>query len=109
MSKRWDSPPGIPGGFIDRDDGIPATKGPPSMTLTAHVQLKLFATLGRFLPASADHYPIDAGTTVQALLGDIGIPEEKAKLVFINGTKAGLSTELRGGERIGIFPPVGGG
>ena len=30
-------------------------------------------------------------------------------ILFINGIKANLSTKLSGGERVGIFPPVGGG
>jgi molybdopterin converting factor small subunit len=39
----------------------------------------------------------------------LGIPLEKARLVFVNGKKADLETVLHGGERVGIFPPVGGG
>jgi molybdopterin converting factor small subunit len=37
------------------------------------------------------------------------MPREKAKLIFINGVKAELTSTLEGGERVGIFPPVGGG
>jgi sulfur-carrier protein len=32
-----------------------------------------------------------------------------AKLVFVDGKRAQPDTPLHGGERIGIFPPVGGG
>ena len=61
------------------------------------------------MPASAENYAIESGTSIRALLQQLDIPEDKAKLIFINGLKAELTTVLKGGERIGIFPPVGGG
>ena len=77
--------------------------------MQTHIQIKLFAGLQRFMPASAENYAIEAGTSIRALLQQLDIPEDKAKLIFIDGLKAQLTTVLKGGERIGIFPPVGGG
>ena len=77
--------------------------------MKTQINIKLFATLQQFMPESADNYTIEVGTTIQRLLDQLDIPQEKAKLVFINGVKADLSTALNGGERVGIFPPVGGG
>jgi len=77
--------------------------------MEAHVQIKLFASLKQFLPESADHYPIDPGTSIQDLLIRLQIPLEEAKLIFVNGVKNAPDTMLSGGERIGVFPPVGGG
>ena len=77
--------------------------------MQAHIQIKLFATLQKFMPASAENYAIETGTTIRTLLQQIDLPENKAKLIFINGVKAELTTALQGGERVGIFPPVGGG
>ena len=77
--------------------------------MQSHIQIKLFATLQRFMPASAENYPIETGTTIRMLLQQLDLPENKAKLIFIDGIKAELTTVLEGGERIGIFPPVGGG
>jgi len=74
-----------------------------------HIQLKLYATLQVFMPAVGEEYPISPGMTVQDLLTQIHLPAEKAKLIFIDGTKAELSSRLEGGERVGLFPPVGGG
>jgi molybdopterin converting factor small subunit len=37
------------------------------------------------------------------------VPLDDVQLIFINGIKAGLSTSLNGGERVGVFPPIGGG
>jgi len=52
---------------------------------------------------------IDQGISIFDLLEQIKMPREKAKLIFINGVKAELTSTLEGGERVGIFPPVGGG
>lgn len=77
--------------------------------MESHIEIKLFANLQSFMPASAENYAIEKGTTVRTLLEQLDIPESKARLIFINGIKAELTTLLKGGERIGIFPPVGGG
>ena len=77
--------------------------------MKTQINLKLFATLQKFMPTSADNYTIEAGATIQRLLDELEIPQGKAKLIFINGVKADLNTALNGGERVGIFPPVGGG
>jgi molybdopterin converting factor small subunit len=77
--------------------------------MKSHIQIKLFATLQRFMPASAENFAIEAGTTIRSLLQQLDIPEDKVKLIFIDGLKADLTATLKGGERVGIFPPVGGG
>jgi len=77
--------------------------------MKSHIQIKLFASLQEFTPPSSDKYPLDAGLTIQSLLEQLNVPPEKAKLIFINGVKADLTATLKGGERVGIFPPVGGG
>lgn len=73
------------------------------------IELRLFATLAEHSPADADHYPIESGTTVTRLLERLGVPATDVKLIFIDGVKSNLHTSLRGGERVGLFPPVGGG
>ncbi len=73
------------------------------------ITLKLYATLQAFLPSSGENFPISPGTTVRQILAQLNLPEEKAKLIFIDGTKADLLSKLNGGERVGVFPPVGGG
>ncbi|RPH50749.1 MAG: MoaD/ThiS family protein [Desulfobacteraceae bacterium] len=79
------------------------------MNKKAFIILKLFATLGKFTPDSADNYPVEPGISVRDLIAGLKIPEEKAKLIFIDGVKRELDAVINGGERIGIFPPVGGG
>jgi len=73
------------------------------------VTIHLYATLARLMPDSAENYPIVRGMPVSDLLDELGVPKDQAKLIFINGVKGNLSSLLEGGERIGVFPPVGGG
>ncbi|MDJ0801773.1 MAG: MoaD/ThiS family protein [Desulfobacterales bacterium] len=73
------------------------------------IQLKLFATLRAYTPENAETYPIEPGTTVKQIVDTLGIPVEEAKLVFVNSTRRDFDTPLADGDRVGIFPPVGGG
>ena len=77
--------------------------------MNPHIKLKLYATLQVFMPAGGEEVPISPGMTVQDILTQLKLPEEKAKLIFIDGAQGELSSKLKGGERVGIFPPVGGG
>jgi hypothetical protein len=42
--------------------------------MQSHIQIKLFASLQKFMPASAENYAIEAGITVGALLQQMDIP-----------------------------------
>ena len=77
--------------------------------MTVTIDIKLFATLSRFLPESSDCYEMPAGGTIRDLLARLHIPEEKARLIFVNGRRAELASKPKNGDRVGIFPPVGGG
>ncbi len=73
------------------------------------IQIKLFATLNKFAPENGDHYPIPDDATVADVVTALSIPQKEAKLIFINNTRADLDSPLKSGDRLGIFPPVGGG
>jgi len=73
------------------------------------IELKLFATLAASAPVDADRFPIENGTTVGQLIERLNLPAAQAKLIFVNGIRRELDATLHGGERVGIFPPVGGG
>ncbi|MGA7145090.1 MAG: MoaD/ThiS family protein [Desulfobacterales bacterium] len=77
--------------------------------MQAYISIKLFASLNRYTPDTADNYPVRAGTTVRDLIDQLGVPVTEVKLIFVNGVKGDLASALNGGERVGIFPPVGGG
>jgi molybdopterin synthase sulfur carrier subunit len=74
-----------------------------------HINIQLFASLSNFTPVSAEKHPIAPGTTVGMLLEHLGVAENEVKLIFVDGKKGDLTSTLQGGERVGIFPPVGGG
>jgi len=73
------------------------------------IQLELQTTLKRFLPAAHEHYPIEPGLCVRGLLEQLGIAEYEVNLVFIDGVLANLDSSIAGGERVTLFPPLGGG
>ena len=77
--------------------------------MTIHIQIKLFATLRDKLPDNADRFPVADGTTVADLTDMLAIDPKDAKLIFINGRKGMLDSALSEGDRVGLFPPVGGG
>ena len=73
------------------------------------IELKLFATISKYLPGSSENYEVPEGNNVAFLIKNLGIPKDEVKLIFVNGKKADLDSELLDGDRVGIFPPVGGG
>ena len=77
--------------------------------MDSRIQLELLATLKRYQPDSYHQYPIAPGVTVRELLEQLGIPEYEVNLVFINGMKGNLDSTVDGGERVALFPPLGGG
>jgi molybdopterin converting factor small subunit len=76
------------------------------------VLVKLSSTLRQFVsgydPAAGLSIEAD-GLTVRQALAKIGVPEEKVRVVMINGLHTNLDQPLKDGDRVGLFPPVGGG
>ena len=73
------------------------------------IRLELQATLKRFLPAACEDYPIECGIRVRDLLEQLGIAEYEVNLVFINGVPTNLDSTIEGGEKVVLYPPLGGG
>jgi molybdopterin synthase sulfur carrier subunit len=77
------------------------------------VHVKLFATLRRYRPGleigEAFSVELPAGATVGELVRRLELPREEVKLAFVNGRSQPEEYALRGGDEVGIFPPVGGG
>jgi len=74
-----------------------------------NITVKCFASLSRFTPPDADAYPIAPGDTAGSVVARLGIPLDDLKLIFVNGVHAQLSVPLGEGDRLGLFPAVGGG
>ena len=73
------------------------------------IELKLFATIAKYLPLSPDNFSVEDGATIHEIIAKLGIPDFEVKLTFVNGVQQPLDYILNDGDRLGIFPPVGGG
>jgi len=82
---------------------------------TAQMALKIFlsSTLRQYIPgydpSEGKAFSLNQKITVSELCGLMNIPEDKIKIVMVNGKSESFDYELRGDERVGLFPPVGGG
>ncbi|MCL0036450.1 MoaD/ThiS family protein [Dehalococcoidia bacterium] len=78
------------------------------------IEIRLYATLKSYRPELKVGEPlflnVDEGTTAKRVLEEVlGIPAKVIKTVFVNGIYRDLDHVLADGDRVGIFPPVGGG
>lgn len=78
-------------------------------TLTMIISLKSFATLQKYMPDNPDAYALPDGTTVEQLLERLDLAGDQVKLVFINGAHVSREAVIVEGDRVGLFPAVGGG
>lgn len=74
-----------------------------------NIDLKLFVSLSKYYPRNREDFKVANGTTVGKLISDLNIPDDLVKLIFVNGIKINRDYLLKSGDRVGLFPPVGGG
>ena len=46
-----------------------------------------------------------SGSQVEDLLPRLGLPQERIKMIMVNGRGATLSTDINEGDRVALFPP----
>jgi molybdopterin converting factor small subunit len=81
------------------------------------VTLKLYASLGQYLPegASRNEIPLEIaeGTSIWALLDAHHVPRGSCHLVLLNGhyqaPAARDEAKLKNGDAVAVWPPVAGG
>lgn len=77
------------------------------------VHAKLFATLARHRPGTTAGAVIEVdlpeSATIAELLAKLGVPEEEARMIFVNGRARPADWPLQPGDEVGAFPPIGGG
>jgi len=77
------------------------------------VKVFLSTTLRKHIPgydpSGGALFSVARKTTISDLCNLMKIPQDKIKIIMVNGRNASFDFELEGGERIGLFPPVGGG
>lgn len=73
------------------------------------IDVQCFATLASHSPQKGS-MEVAEGTTIEDLVDMLGIEKSEVRLVFVNGkNQSDWSSRIQPGDRIGIFPPVGGG
>jgi molybdopterin converting factor small subunit len=77
------------------------------------IEIHLYASLTKYLPKNAKNktciIEIEDQSVVSDLIEEMKLPDQAIKLIFINGIHAARTSGLKDGDRVGIFPPVGGG
>jgi sulfur carrier protein ThiS len=77
------------------------------------LQVFLNATLRGYVPGY-DPYQglsldIPSGTPVARIISHLGLPAAEVTLIMVNGRRRDADFPLEGDERLGLFPPIGGG
>lgn len=81
------------------------------------VTVKLYATLGDYLPAGSKNNRVDVevaeAATVDAVLRPFSLPPRLTHLVLVNGVfvppEERATTLLREGDTLAVWPPIAGG
>lgn len=77
------------------------------------IEIKFFASLSRHMknPLISDKKTMEwpEAASVGDLVDALGVPRKDIKLIFLNGVHAPMDAIVHDGDRIGIFPPIGGG
>jgi sulfur carrier protein ThiS len=77
------------------------------------LQIFLSSTLRKYVPdydpANGVSFIVDGEKTVADICEQMNIPADKIKIIMVNGKSKPPDHILKGDERVGLFPPVGGG
>ena len=77
------------------------------------IEVNLFATFKRYIKNETGANPsvmdVEDAVCVKDVIEKLKVPADSVKLIFINGVHAEFDTTLKDGDRLGLFPPVGGG
>lgn len=71
--------------------------------------VKCFATLAPLSPKDGTYAWACETGTVADLMVELNVPAHEVKLIFVNGVSAEPNRTLVDGDRVGLFPAVGGG
>ena len=77
------------------------------------LQVFLNASLRLYVPGyhpySGITLEVPPGTPVSRVISQLAVPPEEVTLILVNGLRQPPDFPLEGGERLGLFPPIGGG
>lgn len=77
------------------------------------LEVRVFSGLEKYIPGAHFGQSIEIerpeGVTLAELVDSLGIPRSQVFTVLVNGRHAPMDRVLQPGDRISLFPPVGGG
>ncbi len=77
------------------------------------LQIFLNATLRQYVqgydPYRGISHEIPPGTPVGQVMIQLGLPAREVTLIMVDGRRQEADFVLQGNERLGLFPPIGGG
>ena len=76
------------------------------------IEVRLYATLRRYVPSAVRgvfSLEVIQECSVSELLQTIAVDLEEVHIIMINGVASTLESILHDGDRLGVFPAVGGG
>ncbi len=73
------------------------------------VDLRLHASLRKWASVSGAAPELGPSRTVRELLQGIGVPEQDAAIIIVNGVRGRPETVLSDGDTVSVFPLIGGG
>ncbi|MBM4273402.1 MAG: MoaD/ThiS family protein [Deltaproteobacteria bacterium] len=78
-----------------------------------HLQVFLNATLRRYVPGYDPYQGLSLevapGATVAQVINRLGLPPQEVTIIMVDGLRRDMDYTLQGNERLGLFPPIGGG
>lgn len=72
------------------------------------IEVRYFATL-RIDDRKKETLELQEDTSVDSLLEQIGVALEDVAILLVNGIRTSPEYELKDGDVVSLFPPVGGG
>jgi sulfur carrier protein ThiS len=76
----------------------------------AQLDVNLYASLRKYVGgAPSVQIEIQPGQTIAQVLGRLGVPTDETRIIFVDNRAAVLTDVLQGGERLAVFPAIGGG
>ncbi|MFZ5597290.1 MAG: MoaD/ThiS family protein [Bacillota bacterium] len=77
------------------------------------LNILLFSGLEKFIPGASFGIPfeveVEEGATGRDLIKKLGIPEAQVFTILTNGKHFSFDEQFQPGDRVALFPPVGGG
>ena len=76
------------------------------------IEVRLYATLRRYALSAADgvlSIVVPEGSKASDVIASVGVNADEVHIVMVNGVSSPPDQALAEGDRLGLFPPVGGG